>query len=162
MFQSFTTLRVTLTLVITAHLAGAYVFFFAPELVAPAYAGSVHLALILGVLLLVLAVGAFLAILNPVKNASIVTMLIISHFAVFILDVVLLARGLDLPLEYTIPEMAYLLMVCALLIRSFPTPMRAQDLDHTANALMKVVKKNLKKEKTEQSNLEEATSEETA
>lgn len=82
-----------------------------------------YLAMGLGSLLVVLAIGAFFAFLNPVKNAAVIVLLILSHFSLFLTDVIALAR-VQMPLTALLPEMAYYLVISTVLIRFFPTQER--------------------------------------
>ena len=73
----------------------------------------------LGVLLIVMAVGAFLAFAHPIKYAGIVLLIILSQFLLFISDVVVLARS-QMSVMTLLPEMLYFLITAVLLVRYYP------------------------------------------
>lgn len=118
-------MRPTLAFMFLALLGVTYLCFFAQadvlRLGGVVEGDSMHeaMAMTLGVFSLVMAVGAGLAFLNPQGNASIITLLILLHFAVFIKDVVFLVED-AFPATLLIPEMVYLIVVCIALIRYFP------------------------------------------
>ena len=103
-----------------------------------------NLSMVLGVFLTVFTVGALLPFLRPVKHAGIVTVLILLHFAIFVLDVILLAQGSPIPLLYLVPEMAYMLVICTLLIRFYPVEIALPDLTKTADVLVDTFEDRLK------------------
>ena len=126
MESSHRTLRVTLLALFAINLSFAYLFLLDPAVLSRVYGevmlDNMHLFLSMsfGSLLVALAIGAFLAFLNPVKNATIVLLLIIAYFSLFLTDVVTLARS-QMSVATLLPEMAYYLAIATLLIRFFPT-----------------------------------------
>lgn len=153
MTQSFAALRATLTLVALFLLGIAYVLLLQPTLLIPVYGTGVagvinlHLMMVTGMLFTVLGIGAVLAILRPLKNASIVTMLIIAHFSMFTADVIVLAKGMNLSMWLMIPEMVYLVVVCVLMVRFFPTQLKFKSMEETAEQLAKELKTKMKEGK---------------
>lgn len=125
METSHRSLRVTLLFLFAADLSLAYLYLLDPETLSRLFGGAVldstHLsfALSLGAMLAVLSVAGFLAFLQPAKNAPLILVLILSHFALFLADMASLARG-QLPLLSVLPQMAYDLVVATLLIRFYP------------------------------------------
>ena len=124
MKQSIGTLRFVLALVFLVTLLAAYIFLSAPQFVLNFYedvtqidTAHVHLSMVTGAFLLVFAIGTLLAFLKPTKHAGTITLIILMHFAMFIIDVLIMARGTDLQLRYILPEIIYMLAVCTLLIR---------------------------------------------
>lgn len=118
-------LRVTLafTFVVTIFFAyvmlidlGTFMDIYALQVLDPMHR---YLVMIMGGTLLTLAIGMGLAFLQPVKYASIVLLIVLYHFARFIVDVVLLAQG-ALSVSILLPEMAYFLIISIALVRSFP------------------------------------------
>lgn len=125
MRQSFLLLRLTLLVVVMANLALAYVFFFQPELLANTFQLEIldevhqYFAMTVGSLLMVFALGALFPLVRPLKYGSIIIMLLLMNFSIFITDVVLLARG-GLSFTILIPEMMYFLVVSTALVRYYP------------------------------------------
>jgi len=147
------TLRLTLILTFLVSLIGAYFLLFSPEVIEKIYPQPIvldiahtQLAMVIGIFLIVFAAAALLGLVNPIKNASAIFILILMHFAAFVTDVVLLAQGTELPLRYLIPDMTYVLIICILLIRYYPTEPTAVDMTKTADQLVGAVQKQLKKE----------------
>jgi len=78
-----------------------------------------YLSMVGGSLMIVIAIGAGLAFLRPVKYAGIVILLILYHFTRFVVDLILVAQG-DVSTTILLPEMVYFVLVCVTLIRFFP------------------------------------------
>jgi|GEM_PF-866987 len=158
MKQSHVALRLTLLVVLLSLVITVLVLFGAPELIARFYPGTAfpdtahrHLLMAIGAMSMVFTVGTLLAFFRPVKNAGIVTLLILMHFGIFVMDVVLLAQGTDLPWRYLLPEMAYALIVCTLLVRFYPVRTHGAELAETADVLVDTFQSKLKsKEKQEE------------
>ena len=151
------TLKLTLILTFLTSLIGAYFLLFSPEIIEKIYPEPIvldivhtHLAMASGLFLIVFAAAAFLGLVNPIKNASAILLLILMHFAGFVTDIVLIAKGTVLPLRLLIPDMVYVLAICILLIRYYPSEPATVDISSTADQLVGAVKKQLKKEKIEQ------------
>jgi hypothetical protein len=127
--HSHRSLRATLLVLFAANLSFAYMFLLDPAVVSRLYGDvpldnmHLYLAMGLGSVLVVLAIGAFLAFLNPVKNAAVIIILILTHFSLFLTDVITLAR-VQMSVTALLPEMAYYLVISTLLIRFFPTKER--------------------------------------
>jgi len=125
MESSHRPLRGTLLVLFAMNLSFAYIFLLDPAVLSRMYGevvlDNMHLFLAMGFgsLLIALSIGAFLAFLNPVKNAAIVLLLILANFSLFITDVVVLARE-QMALTALLPEMAFFLVIATLLIRFFP------------------------------------------
>lgn len=77
------------------------------------------LTMTVGALLSVFGLGALLAFFRPVKYGTIIIMLLLMHFMIFIIDVVVLARG-QMPWKVIVPEMVYFLVVSTALVRWYP------------------------------------------
>jgi len=113
------------------NLSFAYIFLLDPAVLSRMYGeitlDNMHLFLAMGFgsLLVSLSIGAFLAFLNPVKNAAIVLLLIIANFSLFLTDVVVLARE-QMALTTLLPEMTFFLVIATLLIRFFPVEKREE------------------------------------
>ena len=129
METSYRPLRITLLALFAMNLAFAYLFLLDPASLSRMYGevvlDNMHLFLSMGFgsLMVALGIGAFLAFLNPVKNAAIVLLLIIAYFSLFLTDVIVAAR-VQMPLRALLPEMVFYLVVATLLIRFFPTQSR--------------------------------------
>lgn len=125
-------LRITLLALFAMNLAFAYLFLLDPASLSRMYGevtlDNMHLFLSMGFgsLMIALAIGAFLAFLNPVKNAAIILLLIIAYFSLFLTDVIVVAR-VQMPLKSLIPEMAFYLVIATLLIRFFPSKDRIKE-----------------------------------
>ena len=119
-------LRLVLAIVAGANLYAAYLFFFTPEVISVWYnllpIDNVHrfLTMIIGALLSVFGLGALLALLRPAKYGAIIIMLLLMHFMIFVIDVIVLARG-EMPLRSVVPEMIYFLVVSTALVRWYPS-----------------------------------------
>lgn len=151
MKNSNATLRFTLLTVFVVNLLCTYIFLFKPGFMNIFYGmdgfpdiAHENLSTVIGVFLTVFTIGALLAFLRPIKNSGIVTMLILMHFSIFVLDVIFLAQDSPIPLLYLIPEMVYMLLICTLLIRSYPTEHAEVDLTKTADALVDTFEDRLK------------------
>jgi len=126
MSRSNRTFQITLLLLAVADASLGYLFLFDPATISRLYGGvpldNMHLYLSVGIgcLLITFAIGALLAFLHPVKHAAIAVLLVLSHFSLFIADVVALARN-QMPATTLLPEMAYYLIISLLLIRFYPT-----------------------------------------
>lgn len=125
MKQSFTVLRIILAIVFLSNLYFAYVFFTQPESIAEIYQieliDAVHqyLAMTVGALLGVFALGALLPLFRPLKYGSIIIMLLLMHFSIFLVDVILLSRA-AMSWTVLVPEMIYFLVISTLLVRYYP------------------------------------------
>lgn len=123
-------LRLLLTLVALVHVAAALMLFTPPVWLEQWYGfvmvdpTSRSLAAACGAMLLVFAAGAGVAALHPVRHRSVIALLLLEHMALFIVDVVLVARG-EFPLTVMLPEMLLLLVFAAGMIRWFPGPLTA-------------------------------------
>jgi hypothetical protein len=143
-------LRGVLLLVALSTFGYGYLLLFQPEIAGWYYdvegypdTAHVHLSMSVGVLLLVFAMGALLAMLRPARSSCMVIMLILFHFAIFLFDVVLLALGSVVPLWFMVPEMVYALIMCILLIRFFPVRDKS-DLAESAGLLVNAFQKQIK------------------
>ena len=118
-------IRLVLLTVATANFSAAYLFFFTPEVIGDIYQlqtlDNMHrfLTMNIGALLSAFGLGALVAFFRPVKYGSIIIMLLLMHFLIFIVDVVVLARG-QMPWEIIVPEMIYFLVVSTALVRWYP------------------------------------------
>lgn len=123
--RSLSFIRATLALVALVDLLVAYAFLFAPSWIMRFYVlqelDDVHLFLAMGLgsLMLVFAVGALLAFVHPRRHKSMIVLIILSNFFPFLIDVVVLARG-QMDIRQVLPEMLYFLVVTVLLVRFFP------------------------------------------
>jgi hypothetical protein len=146
-------LRAILLFVALATFGYGYLFLFEPGVIGWFFdiegypdVAHVHLSMSVGVLLLVFAIGALLAMFRPLKSGCMITMLILLHFAIFLFDVVLLAIGSVIPMWFLLPEMGYTLLVSILLIRFFPVRDNSVELSESAGQLVRAFKKQVKKE----------------
>lgn len=159
MQQSHVALRLTLLAVFLVLVLVQFLVFGVPEFFARFYPGTAfpdtahrHFLMLIGALSMVFTVGTLLAFFRPVRNAGIVTLLILMHLGIFVLNVVLLAQGADLPWRYVLPEMVYALVICTLLVRFYPVRSRGEELAETADELVDTFQSKLKsKEKQEES-----------
>lgn len=121
------TLRLVLLTVCAANFYAAYLFFVTPEVIGDIYQLEVldnmhrFLTMNLGALLSAFGFGALIAFFRPIKYASVIITLLLMHFMVFVVDVVVLARG-QMPWEIIVPEMIYFLVVSTALVRWYPVP----------------------------------------
>lgn len=126
-------LRLALAIVSAANLYVAYLFFFTPEVIGVWYTlppiDNVHrfLTMTVGALLSVFGLGALLAFVRPIKYAAIIIMLLLMHFMVFIIDVIVLARG-EMPWDALVPEMIYFLIVSTVLVRWYPIKKKVEEV----------------------------------
>ena len=129
----FRALRTVLAIILLVNAAFGYILLFAPSFLEKLYGfqliDSTHeyLAMGMGALLIVLAIGALLAFLNPVKYTGTITLLILSYFALFVVDVVLLAQS-KMPVSRLMPEMVYFLLICTALIRFYPSKEKVEEV----------------------------------
>ncbi|MDD3897004.1 MAG: hypothetical protein PHU04_04175 [Candidatus Peribacteraceae bacterium] len=151
MKHSHAALRLTLLIVFVLNLLFVYLFLFAPEHLNFFYGiegfpdiAHRNLSMVLGALLAAFTFGTFLPFFQPVKHAGVVAMLILMHFSIFVMDVILLAQGSPIPLLYLVPEMAYMLIICTLLIRFYPVEIALPDLTKTADVLVDTFEDRLK------------------
>ena len=133
MKQSFTALRIILLVVCAANFYGAYVFFATPEVISQMYGQPMDnfhtfLAMTIGALLSVFGLGALLPVFKPLKYGAIIIMLLLMHFTIFLIDVVVLARG-QIPWNTIVPEMIYFLVVSTALVRWYPVREKAKGMD---------------------------------
>ncbi|MBM3231106.1 hypothetical protein FJZ28_02145 [Candidatus Peregrinibacteria bacterium] len=125
MKQSFTPLRLVLALVCTGNLSVAYLFFFSPDVVSslfrlpPPTEVQQYLTMTIGALIGVFGVGGLLPLFKPLKYGAIIWMLLLMHFSIFLIDVVVLSRGL-MDWKIVVPEMLYFLLVSTALVRWYP------------------------------------------
>jgi hypothetical protein len=118
-------IRIILAIVAAANFYAAYLFFFTPEIMGVWYAlppiDNTHrfLTMIVGALLSVFGLGALLALFRPVKYWSIIIMLLLMHFMIFLIDIIVLARG-QMQWQSMLPEIVYFLIMSTALVRWFP------------------------------------------
>ncbi len=118
-------LRLILAIVAAVNFYAAYVFFFTPEAISGLYALPVDdlhtfFAMTIGALVSVFGLGALMAFFRPLKYGAIIIMLLLMHFTVFLIDVIVLARG-QMLWQVIVPEMVYFLIVSTALVRWYPT-----------------------------------------
>lgn len=118
-------IRLVLLVVCAANMYAAYIFFMTPNMVADIFQlpplDNVHqyLTMIIGALFSVFGLGALLAFARPRKYGSIIIMLLLMHFMIFLIDVIVLSRG-QMPWKAVLPEMVYFLIVSTALVRWYP------------------------------------------
>ncbi len=118
-------IRLVLTTVAAGNLYAAYLFFFTPEIIGVWYGlpppdnTQRYLTMVIGALLAAFGVGALVAMLRPIKYGAIIIMLLLMHFAIFLVDVIVLARG-QMQFSSIAPEMVYFLVVSTALVRWYP------------------------------------------
>lgn len=121
----FHMIRLILTVVAIANFYAAYIFFISPEVISYIYQipplDNVHsfFTMVIGALLSVFGFGAVLAFFKPRKYGSIIIMLLLMHFMIFLIDVIVLARG-QMPWKSVVPEMTYFLIISTALVRWYP------------------------------------------
>jgi len=119
-------IRLVLLVVCAANMYAAYIFFMTPNIVADIFQlpplDNVHqyLTMIIGALFSVFGLGALLAFARPRKYGSIIIMLLLMHFMIFLIDVIVLSR-VQMPWKAVLPEMVYFLIVSTALVRWYPT-----------------------------------------
>lgn len=129
--RPFRTLSLTLILIALISALAAYFLVLFPDTAIQLYwdgpIDNLHrsLAIALGAWILVTAVMAVMAFLKPLKHSGLVTLLIVTHFAIFTVDIVILARGF-LGSQLVFVEIAYVVIVCVLLVRFYPTDAQLQ------------------------------------
>lgn len=120
--QNSRSLRTVLFLAFVIHLSFASLFFFTPSVVEQLYrmplvdALHFYFSLQHGAMFFVLAALALLAFLRPEGFRLLSLVLLLHLFALFIADVVLLARG-TVPFTILLPEMVYFVFMSGALIR---------------------------------------------
>ena len=130
--SSSRSLRITLLAIGVANIAFATLFLFKPDTLSSLYEDaildSMHLYLGsgLGAILIVLGIGAFLALAHPVRHSGIVLLLALAQFLLFLTDVIVLARG-QMGAMTLLPEMIYFIITAALLIRYFPAELKEKE-----------------------------------
>ena len=118
-------IRIILAIVATANFYAAYLFFFTQEIMGvwsalpPIDNAHRFLTMIVGALLSVFGLGALLALFRPVKYWSIIIMLLLMHFMIFLIDIIVLARG-QMQWQSMLPEIVYFLIMSTALVRWFP------------------------------------------
>ena len=154
MKQSFSSIRLTLLIIALVYFLSAYLHIFSPQTLEPVYSGTVigsgsnaYLLMLTGTLFLTLGLGSIFAFFKPIENAGVIMMLIFANFAIFIVNIVMLAKGASVSWVYKIPETIYLALVTGLLIRYFPTALNAQQIQQSTDVVMDQFKKQLKDEK---------------
>tara|TARA_Y100000310_G_C20697455_1_gene826685 strand:+ start:5176 stop:5619 length:444 start_codon:yes stop_codon:yes gene_type:complete len=125
-------IRIILAIVAAANFYAAYLFFFTPEIIGVWYVlppiDNTHrfLTMIIGALLSVFGLGALLAFFRPVKYWSIIIMLLLMHFMIFLIDVIVLARG-QMQWQSMIPEIVYFLVISTAMVRWFPVKKKKKE-----------------------------------
>ena len=156
-------IRIILAIVATANLYAAYIFFISPEIIAYIYRipplDNVHsfLTMIIGALLSVFGLGAILAFFRPRKYGSIIIMLLLMHFMIFLIDVVVLARG-QMPWKAVVPEMVYFLIISTALVRWYPVEVQSGKWTNLRQGYGRQEVEN-EKDKTENKEVESSKSE---
>jgi hypothetical protein len=118
-------IRVILAIVVAANFYAAFVFFITPEIMGEWYSlrpiDNTHrfLTMVVGAFLSVFGLGALLAFFKPVKYWSIIIMLLLMHFMIFLVSVIVLARG-QMQWQTLLPEIIYFLVISTALVRWFP------------------------------------------
>lgn len=118
-------IRIILAIVAAANFCLAYLFFLTPEVFGQIYQlqaldnAHMFLTMTVGGMFAAFGLGALLAFFRPIKYGSIIIMLLIMHFTVFLVDVIVLARG-QMPWKIIVPEMIYFLVVSTALVRWYP------------------------------------------
>jgi len=92
-----------------------------------------YLSMVSGSLLVVIAIGAGLSFLQPVRFAGIVLILVLYHLARFVVDIILLAQG-EIAVTTLLPEMVYFVVMSALLVRFFPVEKKEQVIEDEQKA----------------------------
>lgn len=118
-------IRIILAIVAAANFFLAYLFFLTPEAIAEIYQLEIldnahrFLTMTVGGMFAAFGIGALLAFFRPVKYGAIIIMLLLMHFTIFLVDVIVLARG-QMPWEIIVPEMLYFLVISTALVRYYP------------------------------------------
>ncbi|MDP6561343.1 MAG: hypothetical protein QF793_00280 [Candidatus Peribacteraceae bacterium] len=125
-------IRIILAIVAAANFYAAYLFFFTPEIIGVWYVlppiDNTHrfLTMIIGALLSVFGLGALLAFFRPAKYWSIIIMLLLMHFMIFLIDVIVLSRG-QMQWQSMIPEIVYFLVISTAMVRWFPVKKKKKE-----------------------------------
>jgi len=128
-------IRLILLVVATANFYAAYIFFISPEVISYIYQipplDNVHsfFTMVIGALLSVFGFGAVLAFFRPRKYGSIIIMLLLMHFMIFLIDVIVLSRG-QMPWKSVVPEMTYFLIISTALVRWYPTEVENKEVEN--------------------------------
>lgn len=152
--RPFQTLSLTLLFIALVNALVAYFLIIQPDTAIQLYwdgpIDNLHrsLAIALGAWILVTAVMAVMAFLKPLKHSGLVTLLIVTHFAIFTVDIVILARGF-LSSQLIFVEIAYVIVVCILLVRFFPTDKQLQ-MHQDAKEHQRIIKEEEKRIAKEQ------------
>ncbi len=118
-------IRIILAIVAAANFYLAYLFFLTPEMFGEIYQlealDNAHrfLTMTVGGMFAAFGIGAILAFFRPVKYGSIIIMLLLMHFTIFLVDVIVLARG-QMEWRIIVPEMIYFLIISTALVRWYP------------------------------------------
>ena len=137
-------IRIILAIVAAANFYAAYLFFMTPEIIGIWYTlppiDNTHrfLTMIIGALLSVFGLGALLAFFRPVKYWSIIIMLLLMHFMIFLIDVIVLARG-QMLWQSIVPELIYFLVMSTALVRWFPVKKKKKDEEKPVEVAAEVV-----------------------
>lgn len=123
--QNLRSLRVVLAIAFAVNVTWGYMFAFTPSLVERLYGFPLlddlhaYLSLSRGAIFFFLAVAALLAALKPHAFRVLTLLLLIAYFLLFLVDVIVLARG-RMSIGHLLPEMAYFLLIGAALVRFSP------------------------------------------
>ncbi|MBT4119914.1 MAG: hypothetical protein HOG89_00770 [Candidatus Peribacter sp.] len=137
-------IRILLAVVAAANFYAAYLFFMTPEIIGIWYTlppiDNTHrfLTMIIGALLSVFGLGALLAFFRPVKYWSIIIMLLLMHFMIFLIDVIVLARG-QMMWQSIVPELIYFLVMSTALVRWFPVKKKKKEPEVPVEVAAEVV-----------------------
>jgi hypothetical protein len=124
--QHLRSLRVILLIAVIVNVSWGYLFSFTPSLVEVLYGlrpkDDLHIFLSMsrGAFFFLLGLVALLGFLRPRGLKSLTLVLIVAYFFLFLVDVIILARGM-MHLQKLLPEMVYFILVGAALVRFYPT-----------------------------------------
>ncbi len=111
------------------------------------------LMMYLGFWMIVTAVAAGIALYNPLKRKGIILVLIATHLSIAIGDIILLSQGQILGQRWFFFEITYMLIICALLVRFFPSEHQLKlfhdAMEHQKTEIEKMAKENLQFTKDE-------------
>jgi len=123
--QNTRSLRTVLALAFLLNLTWANLFSFAPSMVERLYrlpladGLTTYLAMSRGASFFVLAIISLLALLKPRSFRAMTLVLLIAYFCLFLVDVIVLARG-QMGLMVLLPEMVAFVLLSGALVRFYP------------------------------------------
>ncbi|MDD4628840.1 MAG: hypothetical protein PHE68_05645 [Candidatus Peribacteraceae bacterium] len=125
-------LRVVLALAFLLNLTWANLFSFAPRMVERLYrlplvdGLTTYFAMSRGAAFFVLAIISLLALLKPRSFRVMTLVLLIAYFCLFLVDVIVLARG-QMSFGVLLPEMVAFVILSGALVRFYPIAQKVEE-----------------------------------